>query len=235
MTSVNEILEQLRQFSYDERDKGSRFEKLIQAYLKTEPQYSQLFDEVWVWNEYPHREGRPDTGIDLVARNKDTGELTAIQCKFFDEKSQVTKPMLDSFLAASSSAREGRPEFSERLIVSTSDNWGKNAEEAILNQMPPVSRLRAADLADSAIDWAQFLIEIPSRLVTKAKITKQATSGNTLEQFLESPDLKTVLLTAILASGDNLKAMGEEVLGDEAKLARLVKIIGKVLHTKLAS
>jgi hypothetical protein len=43
-----------------------------------------------------------------------------------------------------------------------------------------------------------------------------------------------VLLTAILASGDNLKAMGEEVLGDEAKLARLVKIIGKVLHTKLA-
>ena len=55
------------------------------------------------------------------------------------------------------------------------------------------------------------------------------------EQFLESPDLKTVLLTALLTSSDNLKAMGDEVLGDDQKLARLVKIIGTVLHAKLAA
>lgn len=83
-------------------------------------------------------------------------------------------------------------------------------------------------------DFEGFITYVTAKASEDQKITKQATSGNTLEQFLESPDLKTVLLTAILASGDNLKAMGEEVLGDEAKLARLVKIIGKVLHTKLA-
>jgi len=83
-------------------------------------------------------------------------------------------------------------------------------------------------------DFEGFITYVTAKASEDTNITKQATSGNTLEQFLESPDLKTVLLTAILASGDNLKAMGEEVLGDEAKLARLVKIIGKVLHTKLA-
>ncbi|MEN9287838.1 MAG: hypothetical protein RLZ88_508, partial [Actinomycetota bacterium] len=30
-------------------------------------------------------------------------------------------------------------------------------------------------------------------------------------------------------------AMGDEVLGDDQKLAKLVKIIGTVLHTKLAA
>jgi hypothetical protein len=29
------------------------------------------------------RDGKPDTGIDLVAKSHDTGELTAIQCKFY--------------------------------------------------------------------------------------------------------------------------------------------------------
>ena len=67
------------------------------------------------------------------------------------------------------------------------------------------------------------------------KIKKQATSGNTLEQFLESPDLRTVLLTALLTSGDNLRAMGDEVLSDDQKLAKLVKISGTVLHSRFAA
>jgi hypothetical protein len=83
-------------------------------------------------------------------------------------------------------------------------------------------------------DFEGFITYVTAKAAEDTNITKQATSGNTLEQFLESPDLKTVLLTAILASGGNLKAMGEEVLGDEAKLAKLVRIIGKVLHAKLA-
>jgi len=83
-------------------------------------------------------------------------------------------------------------------------------------------------------DFEGFITYVTAKAAEDTNITKQASSGNTLEQFLESPDLKTVLLTAILASGGNLKAMGEEVLGDEAKLAKLVRIIGKVLHAKLA-
>lgn len=56
------------------------------------------------------------------------------------------------------------------------------------------------------------------------------------KQIIESPGdpSPTWLFSERDVAGDNLKAMGDEVLGDEAKLIRLVKIIGKVLHTKLA-
>jgi len=165
---IHEILDELRTIAYDERDKGGRFEKLMQAYLKTEPQYYELYDEVWLWSEYPHRNGRTDTGIDLVARARATGEHTAIQCKFFDPSTHVTKPMLDSFLSASGKFTvDYVPEFTSRLVISTSDSWGRNAEEAVENQNPPVSRLRVQDLDDSSIDWSQFSLQRPGELTKK--------------------------------------------------------------------
>ncbi|WP_294178471.1 type ISP restriction/modification enzyme [uncultured Schumannella sp.] len=167
MTTIHEILDELRSVAYDAHDKGSRFERLMQAYLKIEPQYYELYDEVWLWKDYPGRGSRVDTGIDLVARARVSGELTAIQCKFFDPSTTVTKPMLDSFLAASSKSLNGQPEFAARLIVSTSDTWGKNAEEAVESQNPPVSRLRVQDLDESSIDWSQFSLAEPSELTKK--------------------------------------------------------------------
>ena len=48
-----------------ERDKGDRFERLMQAYLKTDPKYAYKFKNVWLWNEFPARKdfGGTDTGI----------------------------------------------------------------------------------------------------------------------------------------------------------------------------
>ncbi|MEP6482690.1 MAG: DEAD/DEAH box helicase family protein, partial [Rhodoglobus sp.] len=166
--SIHDILRELRSVAYDERDKGDRFERLMQAYLTTEPQYAELFSDVWMWTDYPQRGTRKDTGIDLVAKARDTGELTAIQCKFFDPSTTVTKPMLDSFLAASSKNLDGKPEFAGRMVISTSDNWGSNAEDAVENQNPPVQRLRVQDLDDSSIDWGQFSLNAPGELTRKA-------------------------------------------------------------------
>ena len=168
VSSIHDVLEQYRKVAFDEYDKGAHFERLMQAFLQTEPQYEALYDEVWRWTEYPERGTRPDTGIDIVARNRDTGELTAIQCKFFAPKTTVTKGMLDSFLSASGkNTAEATPEFASRLIISTSDTWGKNAEDAILGQSIPVERLRVQDLDDSSIDWSQFVWNEPSKLEKK--------------------------------------------------------------------
>lgn len=167
MTSIYDILDQLRAVAYDERDKGARFEELIQAYLLTEPQYQDLYDEVWLWKDYPKRGGRVDTGIDLVARGRSTGQYTAIQCKFYAPGSQITQDHVASFITASGKLLHGVPEFAARMIVSTSDNWGKNAELAVENQNPPVARLRVQDLDDSSIDWSQFEIARPGELTKK--------------------------------------------------------------------
>ena len=156
--SVRDVLEELRHFSLDERDKGARFEKLMKDFLQTDTQYERLFDEVWLWSEYPERGNRADTGIDLVARERDTGELIAIQCKFYAPRTLISKPDIDSFLASSSKA-----EFQGRMFISTSDNWGKNAEEAIAGQKPEVARIGLSDLDNSSIDWAKFSLETPEK------------------------------------------------------------------------
>lgn len=197
MASIHDILSELRSVAYDERDKGARFEKLIQAYLRTEPQYQDLYDEVWLWGEYPYRAGRTDTGIDLVARSRATGEFTAIQCKFYAPGTPMTLGHVADFIAASGKMRDGAPEFAARLWVSTSDNWGRNAEEAIENQNPPVSRLRVQDLDESSIDWSQFSLAQPDVLTKKAhKVPfphQQKAIANVLKGFEDADRGKLIM------------------------------------------
>lgn len=160
MTFSN-ILEKYRRISYSERDKGDRFERLMQAYLKTDPKYAYLFKKVWLWNEFPGKEdlGGLDTGIDLVALTHD-GDYWAIQCKCYQETTVMEKGTVDSFLSTSSRAFRGEDlkttKFAHRLWISTSNKWGPNATEAIKNQNPPVSRLNLYDLQESRVDWEKL-------------------------------------------------------------------------------
>ncbi len=157
--SFNSILSQYRKSSFSERDKGDRFEKLMQAYLQTDPQYASRFSKVWMWNEFPGKKdfGGKDTGIDLVAKTVE-GDYWAIQCKCVAEDTTVDKPALDSFLSTSSRMFKDddlkTTSFSHRLWISTSNHWGANAELAIQNQNPPVSRLSLAQLENAPVDWS---------------------------------------------------------------------------------
>lgn len=53
--SFNNILSKYRKISFSERDKGARFEKLMQAYLLTDPQYAYRFKKVWMCDEFPDK------------------------------------------------------------------------------------------------------------------------------------------------------------------------------------
>ncbi len=64
------------------------------------------------WKDWPGRNGRPDTGIDIVAKHRDRDGYAAIQCKFYDAEHRVSKGDLDTFLAAS-----GGEEFVSRLLL----------------------------------------------------------------------------------------------------------------------
>ena len=63
------ILDKYRKISFSERDKGARFERLMQAFLKTVHWYEGKFSHIWLWSEFPYRQsfGGKDIGIDLVA------------------------------------------------------------------------------------------------------------------------------------------------------------------------
>lgn len=73
--SIHDVLDELRAAALDERDKGDKFERLVQAYLRTDPEWAARFSDVWLWSEWPGRGGRPDTGIDLVAANRDAADF----------------------------------------------------------------------------------------------------------------------------------------------------------------
>ncbi|RLT16501.1 MAG: hypothetical protein DWI25_00025, partial [Planctomycetota bacterium] len=151
-------LDKYRKISFSERDKGDRFERLMQMYLQTDPKYAYKLKKVWLWNEFPGRTdfGGSDTGIDLVAVTHE-GDYWAIQCKCYQAEAAIDKPAVDSFLATSS--REFKNEqmqttrFAHRLWISTTNKWGSNATEAITNQNPPVTRINLFDLIEAPVDW----------------------------------------------------------------------------------
>jgi predicted helicase len=159
--TFNKILEKYRRISFSERDKGDRFERLMQAYLQTDRKYCYLFKRVWMWKDFPGKSdlGSTDTGIDLVALTHE-GDYWAIQCKCFQENTTIDKPAVDTFLSASS--RQFLNEnlkttgFAHRLWISTSNNWGSNALEAFKNQNPPVTRINYYDLVEARVDWEKL-------------------------------------------------------------------------------
>jgi predicted helicase len=158
------LLDKIYFTSGSEAEKGSRFEKLIVAYLQTAGQYAGRFSDVRLWQDWEGRQGEADTGIDIVATDKLTGELWAIQCKFYSPNHYLDKAHIDSFFTAS-----GKQGFSQRLIVSTTDRWSSNAEAALVGQQIPVTRIGLADLLESDIDWAAVDFERPSILPTTTK------------------------------------------------------------------
>jgi len=169
--TIHDILGELRENVRDNRTIGDRFERLIANYLVTDPQYADRLEDVWLWSEWPDRSGK-DIGIDLVAKERATGEYWAIQCKFYLPETRLSKHDLDSFFTASGkrfATNEGECTFSNRLIVSTTDLWSSEAEKALENQQIPVERLRVQDLDESPIDWGQFSLKNPSDIKLKAK------------------------------------------------------------------
>jgi predicted helicase len=152
-TPLQEILSSFRNASQSEREKGTYFEELVRTYLKHEPVYADLYSDVWLLGDVPAEFGinKKDTGIDLVAKTRGTGEFHAIQCKFYAPEYRVQKGDIDSFFTAS-----GQKPFSHRVIVVTSNNWSENAEAALFNQQPPVSTVELSDLENSQIDWSKF-------------------------------------------------------------------------------
>jgi predicted helicase len=149
--SLDDILQQFRDDARNNRDLGDRFERLMLRYFELDPLYADRFSNVWMWNDWPAKGQVGDVGIDLVARERATGEHVAIQCKFYLPEHTLSKADIDSFFTAA-----GRKQFTSGIIVSTTDNWGKNAEDALTHQTKPFTRISIHDLQASPIDWSKF-------------------------------------------------------------------------------
>lgn len=160
MTTFTKIIDKFRREAWSERDKGFRFERLMQAYLKTTSLYTGRFEEVWLWSEFPCHDqfGGKDIGIDLVTKTF-SDEYWAVQCKCYADDKYITKPDVDTFLSTSGKTFEVEGvehAFAQRLWISTTNKWNSAAELTIKKQTPQVTRLNLIDLEADDVDWEKL-------------------------------------------------------------------------------
>lgn len=232
--SFDDIIEKYRKFSFSERDKGSLFERLMQAYLQTDPKYAPLFKVVWLWNEFPGKLdlGGGDTGIDLVALTFE-GDYWAIQCKCLQANSIIDKPAVDTFLSTSS--REFKNEslqtkrFAYRLWISTTNKWGPNATEAIRNQNPPVIRINLYDLANAPVDWEKLDKGIhgeASRTPKKSLYPHQQVALEKAHEYFQTSDRGKLIMACGTGKTFNSLRIAENETNGKGLILFLVPSIG---------
>lgn len=183
--TFDDLINQINTVSNDvQRERGTLFEKLTLAYLKNEPTYKALYQNVWLLSEVPESYSIPkkDTGVDLVAEQKN-GDLVAIQAKFYTNK--IGKSEINSFVA-----ELGKSYYQRGLIVSTMDNWNSNARETIDQNEKGIEIIGLSDLRNSQIDWSQFNFERPENVVVKKpkklRDYQQTAKENALAHFKEN-------------------------------------------------
>ncbi|CAI2622816.1 hypothetical protein AKUH4B114J_10360 [Apilactobacillus kunkeei] len=148
--TFNELINEINEHLTNDRDRGTAFEKMVVAYLKNEPIYKKKYSDVWMLSDVPTNLGisRIDTGVDIVAKDFN-GQLTAVQAKFY--KGKVGKDAINSFVAET-----GKDCYSAGIIVSTTDDWNKNAESTLRNTSKPFSIIGLTQLKNSSVDWGKF-------------------------------------------------------------------------------
>ena len=180
-TLLASFCEQTQNAAYQgRRDQGTAFENLMVAYFQTEPCYKELYQNVQPYGTWAAEHlneldlgGATDAGIDLVATTF-TGEHHAIQCKNYAPGHTLQKKDIDSFFTAS-----GKTHVSNRIIVSTTDKWSKNAEDALEGQHIPVSKITLSDLENSVIDWTQYHIGEPPKRKSRKSLRPHQQSALT--------------------------------------------------------
>lgn len=150
MATFDELVEQIDENLSKQRDRGTAFEKMVVAYLKNEPAYKQKFEDVWMLNEVPaeYDISKRDTGVDIVAKDYD-GNLTAVQAKFY--KGKVSKAGIDSFVAET-----GKAKYSAGILVSSTDDWNRNAKAELEDTTKPFSIIGLSQLRHAHFDWQKF-------------------------------------------------------------------------------
>lgn len=148
------ILSDLKNRGNSTSEQGTLFELFCKKILEISPFFSDDVNQVWTWKEFPGNGGKHDIGIDLVVLDKQ-GKYWAVQCKFYNQNSKVSKADIDSFISAATKAFyiDKKPfQFSRKLVFSTTENISQNAS-GLFTTFGPES------IFECGIDWNNFTLD----------------------------------------------------------------------------
>lgn len=214
------ILDNFKNSAKTEREKGTYFEDLIRIYFLNEPYYKDYYSDVWTYSDWAKLEGKDarDVGIDLVAKTRTSNETHAIQCKFYDAEYKIQKSDIDSFFTAS-----GQKPFTHRFIVSTTNHWSEHAENALLNQTPPVTKIDLYQLENSIIDWSKY--QSKAKVIFREKKdlrAHQVEAVQAIEKGMESTDRGKLIMACGTGKTFTSLKIAEKVAGKGKRVLFLV-------------
>ena len=226
-TGFQGVLNQLRESATSTYLIGNEFERLMKQYLSVDPLYKERFTDVYLWKEWAalHTEyDGTDIGIDLVARESN-GEYCAIQCKCFAEDTRVTKPQIDSFVAASAAEM-----FTKRILVHTGSELGPNVRRTIEPLGADFQVIGYGHLAGRPIDWPDLRQEVPEQLDYRIerfnlRDHQREAFNDVINGFKESDRGKLIMACG---TGKTFTALriAEEIAGIDGRVLYLVPSIG---------
>lgn len=215
MATFDELVKQVNDNLDKQRDRGTAFEKMVVAYLKNEPAYKQKFQDVWMLNEVPaeYHISKKDTGVDIVAKDYD-GNLTAVQAKFY--KGKVSKAGIDSFVAET-----GKKVYSAGMLVSSTDDWNRNARKTLDDTTKPFTVIGLSQLRHADFDWQKFSFAKENTNLSKKKTKKlrpyqETAINNSLKYFKEHDRGKLIMAPGTGKTFTSLK-IAEALMRDQKK------------------
>ena len=214
MATFDELVQQINDNLDNQRDRGTAFEKMVVAYLKNEPTYKQKFSNVWMLNEVPakYHISKRDTGVDIVAKDY-AGNLTAVQAKYY--KGKVGKDTINSFVAEA-----GKDYYSAGMLVSSTDDWNRNAEAALENNTKPFTRIGLSQLRHADVNWKKFSFtkenNISSKTSKKLRAYQQKAIDNSLTYFKDHDRGKLIMAPGTGKTFTSLK-IAEALMKDKNK------------------
>lgn len=174
------ILEELKNRGNNNSEQGTIFEDFCKMILEKSPFFADDVNEVWTWKEFPGNAGMHDTGVDLVVLDKQ-GTYWAVQCKFYNRDSKVSKASIDSFISASNRPFiiDGKTyNYSQRLVFSTTDDISENASGLFTTIGPDTIR-------DCGIDWGNFSFDDIEKISIFSKKTPKEHQKEAIEDVMK--------------------------------------------------
>ncbi len=224
-----EILANIRQNATSERGKGDLFERLMVSYFQTDPVYKDRFSEVCLWMEWSGRGGKTDTGIDIVARERESGRYCAIQCKCYAEKHRVSLEDTSTFFAMLGQTwptENGREKFESGIVVSTALSTSTHFDEAIRDSEVPCHFIGLKNLMDSRMDWEKY--KATGKLELQTKYQPKAHQEEAIRDVIagfESADRGKLIMACGTGKTFTALRLAERYCGAESNILFLVPSI----------
>ncbi len=234
MTALSDVLDTFRVSSQTEREKGNYFENLCKIYFENEPKYKNLYEQVWLWEDWRkywieqgNSDPGTDTGIDLVAKTKLTDQYHAIQSKFYDSETTIYKRHIDSFFTAS-----GKKPFTQRLLILTTDNVSHHVDDAMHGQNTPTQKITLSDLENSKINWAETFKKKEVQLKeAKSLRDYQRNAIQSVTYGLETADRGKLIMACGTGKTFTALRLAEQVAGKGGRVLFLVPSLSLLSQT----